>query len=57
MSTTATNANELRLLDTAEINAVCGGLLPAVDVTGMPDRSEMCGTMWLLDRMRRLFRR
>ena len=38
---------EIRVLENAEVDHVAGGYLPSVDVTGMPDRSEMCGTLWL----------
>ena len=39
--------SEIRVLENAEVDHVAGGYLPSVDVTGMPDRSEMCGTLWL----------
>ena len=41
----------LRSLSNTEINAVAGGLMYGPDVSGMPDRSIMCGTMWLWDRL------
>lgn len=42
---------EIRALETSEIDSVAGGLVSLVDVSGMPDRSEMCGTMWYMDRL------
>ena len=38
---------EIRVLENTEVDCVAGGYVPIVDVTGMPDRSEMCGTLWL----------
>ena len=36
---------EIRVLENAEVDCVAGGNF--VDMSGMPDRSEMCGTLWL----------
>ena len=44
----------IRALDAAEIDSVAGGLYSPVDVSGMPDRSVMCGTMWYMDRLIRI---
>ena len=38
---------EIRVLENAEVDCVAGGFMSTVDVSGMPDRSEMCGTLWL----------
>ena len=37
---------EIRALDIAEVVSVSGA--STIDVSRMPDRSVMCGTMWLL---------
>jgi hypothetical protein len=42
---------DFRVLETAEVETVSGGYLPTVDVSGMPDRSVVCGTMWYMDRL------
>jgi hypothetical protein len=42
------NANAL---SGEELEAVAGGLLYPVDLSQMPDRSVMCGTMWVLDQL------
>ncbi len=39
---------EMQSVAQAELQAVSGGYIPMIDVSGMPDRSEMCGTMWYL---------
>ena len=39
---------DIRLLDDAEIDCVAGGFGPGVDMTGMPNWDQMCGTMWYL---------
>lgn len=41
---------EIRVLKTAEVDQVAGGFM-GVDVSGMPDRSVVCGTMWLLNKL------
>ena len=47
---------DIRALDNAEVDCVAGGALwSPVDVSQMPDRSEMCGTMWYLDRLTKIF--
>ena len=33
-----------------ELNQIVGGYFGTVDVSGMPDRTETCGTIWLLNR-------
>jgi hypothetical protein len=43
-------AFEMQALEPSEMQAVCGGVLISADVSGMPDRTVMCGTMWLLNR-------
>ena len=46
---------EIRVLDNAEVDSVAGGYMPAIDVSGMPDRAVGgCGTMWLERKMFRL---
>ncbi len=42
---------EMQSVDQAELQAVSGGYIPTVDVSGMPDRSEMCGTAWYLSKI------
>ena len=44
---------EIRVLDNAEIDSVAGGSI--IDVSQMPDRSVMCGTMWLLLQRGKIF--
>lgn len=36
---------EIRVLENEEVDCVAGGNF--FDVLGMPDRREMCGTLWL----------
>ncbi|MGE0698413.1 MAG: hypothetical protein AB7O57_04890 [Hyphomicrobiaceae bacterium] len=47
---TAVRAPAIRQLTSDEVSSVAGGLLPA-NIGDMPDRTVMCGTMWLLDRL------
>ena len=54
-STTIEQQTEIRVLENAEVDTVAGGYVPVVDVTGMPDRSEMCGTLWLLLQRGKIF--
>ena len=52
------NANtqpQMQSVEAFELEAISGGYLPMVDVTGMPDRSEQCGTMWYLDQLLKKF--
>jgi hypothetical protein len=53
MTTTSTleQQTDIRTLDAMEIDGVAGGLVSTIDVSGMPDRSEMCGTMWYMERL------
>ena len=44
-------ALEMQSLQPSEMQAVCGGVGVFTDVSGMPDRTVTCGTMWLLDRL------
>jgi hypothetical protein len=44
---TVEKQTEIRVLDNTEVASVAGGYVPTVDVNGMPDRSVMCGTLWL----------
>jgi hypothetical protein len=44
---------QMQTVEQFELEAVSGGFY--VDVTGMPDRSEMCGTMWYLDQLIKKF--
>ena len=46
----------LQPLDRAEAQSVDGGLYLGVDVTGMPSRDVMCGTMWIFNRVLDTFR-
>jgi hypothetical protein len=43
--------SELRVLRETELDAVAGGSINMIDWTQMPDRSEQCGTMWILDQI------
>ena len=52
-STTIEQQTEIRVLENAEVDTVAGGYVPVV--TGMPDRSEMCGTLWLLLQRGKIF--
>jgi hypothetical protein len=47
---------EMQSVEQAELQAVSGGYIPMIDVSGMPDRSEQCGTMWYLEQLSKLFR-
>ena len=44
-------ASEMQTLQPSEMQAVSGGVMPYTDLSGMPDRSVMCGTMWLQQKM------
>jgi hypothetical protein len=41
----------MQALQPSEMQAVCGGVGVLTDISGMPDRTVTCGTMWLLDRL------
>jgi hypothetical protein len=41
----------VQALQPAEMQEVVGGVGVFIDVSGMPDRSVTCGTMWLRDRL------
>ena len=41
----------LQALQPSEMQAISGGVGVFVDVSGMPDRSVVCGTAWLLNRL------
>jgi len=41
---------QMQALQPSEMHTVCGGVGVFTDVSGMPDRTVICGTMWLLDR-------
>jgi hypothetical protein len=43
--------SELRALQETELDAVAGGFINTIDWSQMPDRSEQCGTMWVLDQI------
>ena len=45
----------VQALQPAEMRAVVGGVGVFIDVSGMPDRSVTCGTMWLRDRLLDIF--
>lgn len=49
-STTTSTATDIRPLDQSELSAVAGGALP-IDMSQMPDRSIICGTIWILDQI------
>lgn len=38
-----------------QLAGVCGGVGIGIDISQMPDRSETCGTMWILDQLLRRF--
>ncbi len=44
----------MQTLASTELTSVSGGLT-IVDVSGMPDRTVMCGTMWYLDQLLKKF--
>jgi hypothetical protein len=46
----------MQAIELFELEAVSGGYIKTVDVSGMPDRSEMCGTMWYLEQLSKIFR-
>jgi hypothetical protein len=46
-----TASTEIRPLNANEIRAVAGGYVSTTDVSGMPSRDVICGTMWLRDRI------
>ena len=51
MTSTKANATaDIRPLDASELSAVAGGALP-IDMSQMPDRSIICGTIWILDQI------
>jgi hypothetical protein len=41
----------MQTVQTSEMEAICGGVMAMHDVSGMPDRSVMCGTMWLKQKL------
>jgi len=48
MTSTKTNSTaDIRPLDQSELSAVAGGAL-SIDMSQMPDRSIICGTIWVL---------
>jgi hypothetical protein len=50
--TSTTQTQEIRALDSSEIDSVAGGyIISPIDISEMPDRSVMCGTMWYMDRL------
>jgi len=51
METSVKHGAVMQALEPSEMQAVCGGLGVVPDISGMPDRTVMCGTMWLLDRL------
>jgi hypothetical protein len=49
---TSEHHDEIRLLDSAEVECVVGGyIISPIDISQMPDRSVVCGTKWILDRI------
>ena len=48
--------SQLQSIEQFELEAISGGYLPMIDVSGMPDRSEQCGTMWYLEQLSKIFR-
>jgi hypothetical protein len=46
-----TAKTEIRTLTADEMHAVAGGYISTIDVSGMPSRDVVCGTMWLWDRL------
>jgi len=51
---TASQQEEIRALEAAEIEHVAGGALWGVDVSQMPNRDVICGTMWWRDQVFKL---
>jgi hypothetical protein len=45
---------EIRVLEADEMEHVAGGALWGVDVSQMPDRSIICGTIWVMDQIFKL---
>ena len=39
---------DIRILEDTEIDCVAGGMGLGVDIEGMPNYDQMCGTMWIL---------
>ena len=54
-STNTTQQTEIQVLETEEVDSVAGGYIPSIDVSQMPDRSVMCGTMWLILQRGKIF--
>jgi hypothetical protein len=53
---TISQQDEIRVLDSAEVEYVTGGYMPSpVDMSQMPDRTVMCGTMWYLSQLGKIF--
>ena len=47
---------EMQSVEQTELQAISGGYISMISVTGMPDRSEQCGTMWYLEQLSKVFR-
>ena len=45
--------SEVQTVSESEMQAISGGL-SYTSVSGMPDRSEMCGTMWYQQQLLRI---
>jgi len=45
---------EIRALEADEMEHVAGGALWGIDVSQMPDRSIICGTIWVLEQIFKL---
>jgi hypothetical protein len=49
---TTDHQDEIRVLDDTEVECVVGGyIISPIDISQMPDRSVVCGTKWILDRI------
>ena len=46
-----TAKTEIRTLNANEMDTVAGGYISTIDVSGMPNRDEACGTIWLKNRL------
>lgn len=48
--------NNMQAVATYDLSNVEGGLM-SIDMSGMPSRDVMCGTMWVLDKLMKPFTR
>jgi hypothetical protein len=51
METSVKRGATMQALEPAEMQSVCGGAVFYPDITGMPDRTIICGTIWILDQI------